>query len=162
MSAAQWSALCRVVRDLVTYYGLSGNRCVVGHDEAAGPGYTVCPGRYVDLSALRSYAFGEAATVDEAPPIAAPASPLIPDISPEYYKTHLVKLTSPYMRGDHVWLAQYNLHRHNAGPGGIDGICGPQTEAAIRRFQAARKAEGRDIGAVDGIIGVKTARILAE
>lgn len=162
MPQAQWDALCRVTRDLVKYYGLSGNRCVLGHDEAAGPGYTDCPGRYVDMSALRTYALGEVDKVDEVHPIVGPPSPLIPNIAPEYYKKNLVKLTSPYMRGEHVWLAQYDLNRHLADPGGIDGIAGPKTIEAVKRFQRARAAEGRDIGAVDGIVGYKTASILAE
>lgn len=170
MPKAQWEALCRVTRDLVRYYGLTGNLCVLGHDEAAGPGYTTCPGRHVDLSALRSYALGEVDSVDNVHPIVGPSSVEVPAIPPEYYKTHIVKLTDPYMRGDAVWLVQYNLNRHLANPGGIDGICGPNTVAAIKRFQQARINEGRDVGGPivngrqqpDGKVGYKTALILAE
>ena len=44
----------------------------------------------------------------------------------------------------------------------VDGIFGSNTEAGVKKFQQARKNEGRDIGAVDGIVGPKTAAILAE
>ena len=58
--------------------------------------------------------------------------------------------------------AQERLEKHLAQPGKIDGIFGERTEAAVKRFQQARKNEGRDIGAVDGIIGPKTWAILWE
>ena len=66
------------------------------------------------------------------------------------------------MKGDDVKQAQQRLTKHNAQPGSVDGIFGSKTEAATKRFQQARKNEGRDIGPVDGIIGPKTWAILWE
>lgn len=65
-------------------------------------------------------------------------------------------------RGEDVRKAQERLEKHLAQLGKIDGIFGERTEAAVKRFQQARKNEGRDIGAVDGIIGPKTWAILWE
>lgn len=73
-----------------------------------------------------------------------------------------LKLTSPMMRGDDVRQAQERLEKHLAQPGKIDGVFGNSTKEAVIRFQQARKNEGRDIGAVDGVIGPKTWKILWE
>lgn len=76
--------------------------------------------------------------------------------------TRNLKLTSPMMRGDDVRQAQERLEKHLAQPGKIDGVFGNSTKEAVMRFQQARKNEGRDIGAVDGVIGPKTWAILWE
>lgn len=73
-----------------------------------------------------------------------------------------LKLTDPMMRGDDVRQAQERLEKHLAQPGKIDGVFGNSTKEAVMRFQQARKNEGRDIGAVDGVIGPKTWAILWE
>lgn len=65
-------------------------------------------------------------------------------------------------RGEDVRQAQARLNRHKANAGKEDGVFGSNTEAAVRRFQRARKNEGRDIGKVDGVIGSKTWAILWE
>lgn len=54
--------------------------------------------------------------------------------------------------GSGVKWVQYHLKRlgYDLGSAGIDGICGSKTDAAIRKFQAAKKLE------VDGIVGPKT------
>jgi murein L,D-transpeptidase YcbB/YkuD len=63
--------------------------------------------------------------------------------------TRLLKLTSPYMRGDDVKWAQGQLTK--AGfPCVADGIFGPKTDAAVRAFQTAHGLT------VDGIVGPKT------
>ena len=74
----------------------------------------------------------------------------------------IVKLTTPYTTGTNAFWTQDRLIRHWAMVGQRDGIYGPKTAQGVKLFQAARKAEGRDIGAVDGIVGPKTAAILAE
>lgn len=76
--------------------------------------------------------------------------------------TRNLKLASPMMRGDDVRQAQERLEKHLAQPGKIDGVFGNSTKKAVMRFQQARKNEGRDIGAVDGVIGPKTWKILWE
>jgi peptidoglycan hydrolase-like protein with peptidoglycan-binding domain len=54
-----------------------------------------------------------------------------------------------------VRALQRHLRAVSAAPGPVDGRFGPQTEAAVRRFQSARHL------AVDGIVGPRTARRLA-
>src|SRR3954452_10242388 len=54
-----------------------------------------------------------------------------------------------------VRALQRHLRAVGAAPGPVDGRFGPQTEAAVRRFQTARGL------AVDGIVGPRTARRLA-
>ena len=54
-----------------------------------------------------------------------------------------------------VRALQRQLHAVGVGPGPVDGRFGPQTEAAVRRFQ---RADGL---AVDGIVGPHTTRRLA-
>src|SRR5215212_1532513 len=56
---------------------------------------------------------------------------------------------------ERVRALQRHLRAVGAAPGPVDGRFGPQTEAAVRRFQSARGL------AVDGIVGPRTARRLA-
>lgn len=64
------------------------------------------------------------------------------------------KLTRPHMRGEEIRRIQRRLVELGFGPLDVDGIFGPDTDAAVRRFQAAR---GLD---VDGIVGPRTRRAL--
>lgn len=161
----QWDALCRLTRDLCDYYGLHTKKSILGHNEAAGKDYTDCPGRYVDMDALRAFALGN--TVDPEPPQEGIPSVATPSIIPTDF-ARCAKLTSPMERSDRVKWLQIRLDRHNADPKGIDGVFGPNTDAALRRFQAARIAEGLDVGCdycgnvPDGKCGIKTATLLAE
>jgi hypothetical protein len=62
----------------------------------------------------------------------------------------LLKVTTPYMRGPDVEEVQERLNGLGYGPLATDGIYGPMTAHAVRRFQA-------DNGlTVDGIVGPQT------
>ena len=82
------------------------------------------------------------------PPIAYPVTMIESDIAGR----------TPAIRETSIWM----INRHKANAGKEDGVFGSNTEAAVRRFQRARKNEGRDIGKVDGVIGSKTWAILWE
>lgn len=155
MPQAQKDALFRIVRDVAQYYGFTRADQIVGHDEAAGPGYTDCPGRLYPLKEIKEYALGKSAAV---PPVIAQPPITHPTL------TRNLRLTSPMMRGDDVKQAQKRLDRHLVDVGGIDGIYGPATKAGVVRFQKARIAEGRDLGTAgaDGVVGPKTWAILWE
>ena len=63
----------------------------------------------------------------------------------------------PMRRGQRGWdvaAIQYLLSRRGFGPGGFDGGFGPNTSAAVRRFQSAAGL------AVDGVAGPSTLRAL--
>lgn len=62
----------------------------------------------------------------------------------------LLKLTSPYTRGDDVGDVQDALLQASFSPGHSDGIFGPNTEAAVKNFQQSKGLE------VDGIVGPNT------
>lgn len=68
--------------------------------------------------------------------------------------SRLLRLASPYMRGEDVRQAQARLDLLGHGPGAADGVYGPQTRAAVRRFQAAAGV------AVDGVVGPETWAVL--
>jgi len=55
MSDAQFNALCGVVADVVKYYGFESSTQVISHREAAGAGYTTCPGVNFPTDEVRSY-----------------------------------------------------------------------------------------------------------
>ena len=57
-------------------------------------------------------------------------------------------------RGNIVWIMQAALHCRGFGPGAIDGIYGPRTDAALRGFQRNRGLT------VDGIAGPNTFQAL--
>ena len=63
---------------------------------------------------------------------------------------------APSAAANHANVAalQVAMRGVNISPGGIDGIVGPQTRAAVRRFQARKGL------AVDGIAGRQTRRAL--
>ena len=60
------------------------------------------------------------------------------------------RLTRPHMQGEGMRGIQRRLVQLGFGPLEVDGIFGPDTDAAVRRFQAAR---GLD---VDGVVGPRT------
>ncbi|MBA3421359.1 MAG: peptidoglycan-binding protein [Thermoleophilaceae bacterium] len=64
--------------------------------------------------------------------------------------TGMPRLTRPRMQGKEIRLIQGRLVEHGFGPLDVDGIFGPDTEAAVRRFQEARDLD------VDGIVGSRT------
>jgi len=69
--------------------------------------------------------------------------------------TRMLKNTGkPYMRGDDVLAVQEALVAKGYDPGEIDGIYGPQTEDAVRKFQKDHGLE------VDGIVGKETTAAL--
>ena len=62
----------------------------------------------------------------------------------------LPRLTDPFMRGAKIRRIQSWLEALGFGPIDVDGIFGPQTDAAVRRLQQARGLT------VDGIVGPQT------
>ena len=67
----------------------------------------------------------------------------------------LPRLTDPHMRGSQVRRIQRRLQALGFGPIDVDGVFGPQTDAAVRRLQQARSLT------VDGIVGPQTQAALA-
>lgn len=70
------------------------------------------------------------------------------------YRRLLKNTGRPYMAGDDVRAVQSALEASGFSPGGIDGLYGPKTAAAVTAYQ---KAKGL---AVDGIVGPKTWAVL--
>jgi hypothetical protein len=68
-----------------------------------------------------------------------------PPPPPVIYPT--LRLTSPYTQGPEVKTLQTLLKAKGVNPGPIDGVFGPQTEAAVKKFQT------QDHLTVDGIVG---------
>jgi hypothetical protein len=60
------------------------------------------------------------------------------------------RLTQPHMRGSKIRRIQRRLAALGFGPIDVDGVFGPQTDAAVRRLQQARGLT------VDGIVGPQT------
>jgi N-acetylmuramoyl-L-alanine amidase len=54
------------------------------------------------------------------------------------------------MRGEEIRRIQHRLVELGFGPLDVDGVFGPDTDAAVRRFQAARGLDA------DGIVGPRT------
>ncbi len=73
------------------------------------------------------------------------------DLQAAYLGERVLKLSS---QGYDVQQLQRNLTYLGFQPGGVDGIFGPQTFAAVKRFQAASGL------AVDGLVGKQTANHL--
>jgi Putative peptidoglycan binding domain len=65
------------------------------------------------------------------------------------------RLTDPHMSGQRIRRIQRRLVTLGFGPLDIDGIFGPQTDSAVRRFQQARGL------IVDGVVGPLTRAALA-
>ncbi len=66
----------------------------------------------------------------------------------------LLKLDSPYMRGDDVRDVQEALQIVSFSPGESDGVFGPKTQKAVEAFQKSRNLKA------DGIVGPDTVREL--
>jgi peptidoglycan hydrolase-like protein with peptidoglycan-binding domain len=66
----------------------------------------------------------------------------------------LLKLATPYMRGDDVSDVQDALKSNGFSPGKVDGIYGKITQGAVKKFQKAKALK------VDGIVGVNTVTAL--
>ncbi|MEA5003909.1 MAG: N-acetylmuramoyl-L-alanine amidase, partial [Christensenella sp.] len=163
MPQAQKDALFRVVKDIVQHFGFTRPDQIVGHDEAAGPGYTDCPGKLYPLQEIKGYALGQSAVV---PPVIEQPEIAIPELVDENGNSIVLKVGSPHR--EFVKMAQKRLDKHLVDVGGIDGVFGTNTEKGVRAFQAARIREGRDVGCAyngnkpDGRIGKKTWAILWE
>jgi hypothetical protein len=71
------------------------------------------------------------------------------DVSPQAPKAY--RLQQPPLKGPVVRAIQQSLAKAGCDPGGIDGVFGKNTDAAVRRYQ---KTHGLD---VDGIVGPATA-----
>jgi hypothetical protein len=84
--------------------------------------------------------------VIESGSIAAPA--------PVFTLARFLKRESPYVRGNDVLAVQRELYESGFDPQGLDGIYGPKTAEAVRRFQ---RSEGLK---TDRIVGERTARAL--
>ncbi len=69
---------------------------------------------------------------------------------PPFFSSRVLRLTSPYMRGEDVRTLQRALSEQGFDPGQIDGVYGKKTERAVKRFQ-------RSVGLkADGIAGRRT------
>ena len=62
----------------------------------------------------------------------------------------LPRLTEPLMRGSQIRRIQRRLVALGFGPIDVDGVFGPQTDAAVRKLQQAKGLT------VDGVVGPQT------
>jgi len=95
--------------------------------------------RAVTVSALLK----SAAVPGPAPgPAPAPPAPAPPDPSPappeHRRKRRILRVETPLLRGDDVTAVQRALRSRGLDPGTVDGVFGPRTAAAVRRFQAGQ------------------------
>lgn len=67
----------------------------------------------------------------------------------------LPRLTDPQMRGSRIRRIQRRLAALGFGPIDVDGVFGPQTDAAVRRLQQAKGLT------VDGVVGPQTRAALS-
>lgn len=74
-------------------------------------------------------------------------------LTPPKVQNRVLKITSPYMRGEDVKLLQQLLNKYKC-PCTIDGIFGPGTRDAVSYFQRTRGL------VADGIVGNKTWEVL--
>ena len=134
MPKAQYDACVRLMRDLRIKY--PGIKWIKGHREMPGCS-TACPGDYFPLDELIKDGMGNAS-----------GSAGGTNKTPAY--TRLLKLVSPNMQGDDVEAVQRALISTGADIT-ADGIFGPATERAVKRYQNAKGGL-----AVDGQVGPKT------
>ena len=69
---------------------------------------------------------------------------------PPFYASRVLKLTTPYMRGEDVKELQTALKEQGFEPGQLDGVFGKKTERAVKRFQRSCGLQA------DGIAGKRT------
>lgn len=134
MPQAQYDAGVRLIRDLRAKY--PDIKWIKGHKEMPGCS-TACPGDYFPLEELIKDGMGKASSGTGSA-----------DKAPAY--TRLLKLASPNMQGDDVEAVQRALIATGADIA-ADGIFGPATERAVKRYQNAKGGL-----AVDGQVGPKT------
>lgn len=134
MPKAQYDACVRLMRDLRLKY--PSIKWIKGHREMPATA-TACPGDYFPLKELVQDGMGK-------------ASGSKPSTAPKVTLSRLLKLTSPNMRGDDVRGVQ-GLLRATGAKITADGIFGPNTERAVKRYQNAKGGL-----AVDGIVGRDT------
>jgi hypothetical protein len=79
-----------------------------------------------------------------------PAHPGLPPASPLAAKSPALQLATPMTTGDAVREAQQRLTEQGFSVGTVDGVFGPQTAAAVRKFQEAQGLT------VDGVVGPQT------
>ena len=139
MPQAQYDAGVRLIRDLRAKY--PDIKWIKGHKEMPGCS-TACPGDYFPLA--RMTADGMAPASGGTGGGKDPAG----DAAPAY--SRLLKLTTPNMQGDDVEAVQRALIATGADIA-ADGIYGPNTERAVKRYQNAKGGL-----AVDGQVGPKT------
>lgn len=137
MPQAQYEAGVRLIRDLRAKY--PDIKWIKGHKEMPGCS-TACPGDYFPLARMAAEGMANASGgADSSKPTAAKVT-----------LSRLLKLTSPNMRGSDVRGVQ-ELLRATGAKIEVDGIFGPNTERAVRRYQNAKGGL-----AVDGIVGRDT------
>lgn len=137
MPKAQYDACVRLIRDLRAKY--PDIKWIKGHKEMPGCS-TACPGDYFPLARMAAEGMANASGgADSSKPTAAKVT-----------LSRLLKLTSPNMRGSDVRGVQ-ELLRATGAKIEADGIFGPNTERAVKRYQNAKGGL-----AVDGIVGRDT------
>ncbi len=113
MGAAQLSALKRVVADVVRHYGFESVSQIITHKEAAGAGYTDCPGKYFPAEKVRAYIRdGGEDTLQEVAdsPADANGDPLYWHVAVNelnYRDVKSGKVLGQLHRGDIVYLDRY-------------------------------------------------------
>ena len=68
--------------------------------------------------------------------------------------TRLLKVKSPYLRGEDIKVLQEALNKLGFNCGKVDGVYGTATQAAVKAYQKAKKLT------VDGIVGKQTVTAL--
>ncbi len=73
MPAAQFESLKRLVADVVKYYKFASSSQIINHQEAAGYGYTDCPGKHFPTEEIRAFVRGYEGTAEPSLPEIEPA-----------------------------------------------------------------------------------------
>ena len=136
MPQAQYDAGVKLIRDLRAKY--PSITWIRGHKDMPGCS-TACPGDYFPLARMAAEGMGKASGGANSKPSATKVT-----------LSRLLKLTSPNMRGEDVRGVQ-GLLRATGAKITADGIFGPNTERAVKRYQNAKGGL-----AVDGIVGRDT------
>lgn len=128
MPEVQKASVKRVIKEVLKYYPSITQ--IVGHKDLAA---TSCPGKNYPLAEMKSL-------INE----------------PSTDGTSSSDLLKQGQQGDKITQLQKNLKSVGYDPGGIDGIFGPKTKAAVVTFQTAMGVD------VDGIVGPITSGALKE